>query len=70
VTHFLRNLFGTPQSFLLWASFRLTNARAVRTLHGRMGSDGVQIQGIEEYPGYLTYRCTDPDGYGIEVYCE
>jgi catechol 2,3-dioxygenase-like lactoylglutathione lyase family enzyme len=78
---FLRNTSGfdlalvpdrTPLSFPEWFhfGFRLTNARAVRTLHGRMGSDGVQVQSIEEYPGYMTYRCTDPDGYGIEVYCE
>lgn len=78
---FLRNTSGfdlalvldrTPLSFPEWFhfGFRLTSARAVRTLHGHMGSEGVQVQSIEEYPGYMTYRCTDPDGYGIEVYCE
>jgi hypothetical protein len=35
-----------------------------------MSSKGGQVQGIEEYPGYTTFRCADPDGYGIEVYWE
>ena len=78
---FLRNTSGfdlalvpdrTPLSFPEWFhfGFRLGSARAVRTLHGRMSSEGVQVQDIEEYPGYMTFRCTDPDGYGIEVYRE
>jgi catechol 2,3-dioxygenase-like lactoylglutathione lyase family enzyme len=62
----------TARSFPEWFhfGFRLTSASAVRTLHGQMGSEGVQVQSIEEYPGYMTYRCTDPDGYRIEIYCE
>ena len=78
---FLRNTSGfdlalvpdrTPLSFPEWFhfGFRLGSARAVHTLHGYMSSKGVQVQDIEEYPGYKTFRCTDPDGYGIEVYWE
>jgi catechol 2,3-dioxygenase-like lactoylglutathione lyase family enzyme len=78
---FLRNTSGfdlalvpdrTPLSFPEWFhfGFRLGSARAVHTLHGHMSSKDVQVQDIEEYPGYITFRCTDPDGYGIEVYWE
>ena len=78
---FLRNASGfdlalvpdrTPLSFPEWFhfGFRLGSARAVRMLHGHMSSKGGQAQDIEEYPGYMTFRCADPDGYGIEVYWE
>ena len=78
---FLRNTSGfdlalvpdrTPLLFPEWFhfGFRLPTARAVHTLHGRMSSKGVHVQDIEEYPGYVTFRCADPDGYGIEVYWE
>jgi catechol-2,3-dioxygenase len=78
---FLRNTSGfdlalvpdrTPLSFPQWFhfGFRLGSACTVRTLHGHMSSEGAQVQDIKEYPGYLTFRCTDPDGYGIEVYWE
>jgi catechol 2,3-dioxygenase-like lactoylglutathione lyase family enzyme len=78
---FLRNTSGfdlalvpdrTPLSFPEWFhfGFRLGSARAVRILHGHMSSKGGQVQDIEEYPGYMTFRCADPDGYGIEVYWE
>ena len=78
---FLRNTSGfdlalvpdrTPLSFPEWFhfGFRLGSARAVRMLHGHMSSKGGQVQDIEEYPGYVTFRCADPDGYGIEVYWE
>ena len=78
---FLRNTSGfdlalvpdrTPLSLPEWFhfGFRLGSARAVRILHDHMNSQGGQVQDIEEYPGYVTFRCTDPSGYGIEVYCE
>lgn len=50
--------------------FRLASARAVRELYDRMTSEGVNVDELEEYPGYVTFRCTDSDGYGIEVYWE
>ena len=50
--------------------FRLSNVRAVRELHDRMSSEGVEVDDLEEYPGYVTFRCVDSEGYGIEVYWE
>lgn len=50
--------------------FRLASARAVRELHDLMISEGAEVDDLEEYPGYVTFRCTDPDGHGIEVYWE
>jgi catechol 2,3-dioxygenase-like lactoylglutathione lyase family enzyme len=78
---FLRNTSGfdlalapdrTPFSFPEWFhfGFRLGSARAVRKLHSRMNSEGIRVDDIEEHPGYVTFRCLDSDGYGIEVYWE
>jgi catechol-2,3-dioxygenase len=78
---FLRNTSGfdlalapdrTPFSFPEWFhfGFRLGSARAVRKLHSRMSSEGVKLHDIEEHAGYVTFRCMDSDGYGIEVYWE
>ena len=76
---FLRNTSGfdlalapdrTPFSFPEWFhfGFRLGSADAVRKLHRRMTSDGLEVEEIEEYDGYVTFRCEDADGYAIEVY--
>jgi catechol-2,3-dioxygenase len=76
---FLRNTSGfdlalapdrTPSSFPEWFhfGFRLGSARAVRKLHNRMISGGVQVEGVEEHADYVTFRCRDSEGYGIEVY--
>jgi len=78
---FLRNANGfdlalrsdrTPGSFPEWFhfGFRLGSEDAVRKIHRRMNSAGVDVEEIEEYDGYMTFRCEDPDGYAIEVYCE
>lgn len=78
---FLRNANGfdlalrpdcTPGSFPEWFhfGFRLANERAVRKLHRRMVAAGADPEEIEEYDGYTTFSCADPDGYAIEVYCE
>jgi catechol 2,3-dioxygenase-like lactoylglutathione lyase family enzyme len=78
---FLRNSSGfdlalvpdrSPSSLPDWFhfGFRLGTARAVRKLHGLMSSEGVQVRDVEEYPDYVTFRCLDSDGYGIEVYWE
>jgi len=76
---FLRNADGfdltlrpdrAPGSFPEWFhfGFRLGSENAVRKLHGRMASGGVEVEEIEEYDGYVTFRCEDADGYAIEVY--
>lgn len=78
---FLRNASGfdlalapdrMPCSFPEWFhfGFRLGSAHAVRKLHSRMRSEGVKIHDMEEYADYVTFRCMDYDGYGIEVYWE
>lgn len=78
---FLRNTSGfdlalapdrTPFSLPEWFhfGFRLGSARAVRKLHGRMSSEGMKVHDIEEHADYVTFRCMDSDGYGIEVYWE
>jgi len=63
-----RTRFSFPEWFHF--GFRLGSARAVRKLHSRMISDGVQVEDLEEYPDYVTFRCKDTDGYGIEIYWE
>ena len=81
VTLFLRNTSGfdialapdrKPEPLPDWFhfGFRLTSARAVRELHDLMISEGAEVDDLEEYPGYVTFRCMDPDGHGIEVYWE
>jgi catechol 2,3-dioxygenase-like lactoylglutathione lyase family enzyme len=76
---FLRNTSGfdlalapdrRPSSLPDWFhfGFRLGSVRAVRELHDHMSSEGIEVDDLEEYPGYVTFRCTDSDGYAIEVY--
>jgi catechol 2,3-dioxygenase-like lactoylglutathione lyase family enzyme len=76
---FLRNTSGfdlalvpdrKPSSFPGWFhfGFRLASPRAVRTLHRRMISQGVQVCDVEEHGNYVTFRCLDPDGHRIEIY--
>jgi lactoylglutathione lyase len=76
---FLRNTSGfdlalvpdpMPASFPEWFhfGFRLATENAVRKLHSRMTSAGVEVEEIEEYDGYVTFGCEDADGYSIEVY--
>ena len=76
---FLRNTSGfdlalvpdrEPASLPEWFhfGFRLGSENAVRKLHGRMTSGGVEVEEIEEYDGYVTFSCEDADGYAIEVY--
>jgi catechol 2,3-dioxygenase-like lactoylglutathione lyase family enzyme len=77
---FLRNKSGfdlalvsdqKPSSFPDWFhfGFRLAGPRAVRKLQKRMSSEGVPVDELEDYGEYVSFRCTDPDGYSIEVYC-
>jgi catechol-2,3-dioxygenase len=59
-----------PSSFPEWFhfGFRLATPRAVRQLRSRMSSEGVRVEGIEDYENYVTFRCMDPDGNSIEIY--
>ena len=50
--------------------FRLRSRAAVRKSFSDFESRGVPVEDLEDYRGYLTFRCTDPDGHKIEIYCE
>jgi catechol 2,3-dioxygenase-like lactoylglutathione lyase family enzyme len=51
--------------------FRLVSAKAVEEMHEKMMRGRLPSVGeIERELGYVTFRCTDPDGYSIEVYWE
>lgn len=79
---FLRNADGfdlalapesEPSPFPEWFhfGFRLPDSNAVRETYARMRKDGVMLRAqLTEEPEFVTYRCADPDGYGIEVYWE
>jgi catechol 2,3-dioxygenase-like lactoylglutathione lyase family enzyme len=77
---FLRNTSGFDLAFVpdrkTWSfpewfhfGFRLADPRAVQKLQSRMSSEGVLVDEVEDHNGYVTFRCTDPDGYSIEIYC-
>ena len=49
---------------------RLESAEAVRELAERLLADGVPL--VEEWdePAYVSRKCSDPDGYVVEVFWE
>jgi len=59
-----------PLPAFLHFGFRLSDAESVRALLTRLRADGVEV--IEDYdePGYVAFKCTDPDGYRVETYWE
>ena len=64
---------GPPDNFPPWAhfGFRLDSGDAVRGLFERLRGAGVTIRNaLEEEPGFVSFRCADPDGHLIEVYWE
>jgi catechol 2,3-dioxygenase-like lactoylglutathione lyase family enzyme len=51
--------------------FRLPSSEAVRALHRQMTSEGVPApRPLVDDPDLVSFRCTDPDGYAVEVYWE
>ena len=51
--------------------FRLDSAGAVTDLHDRMAHSRVPIaKGLYQDDTFVSFRCSDPDGYPIEVYWE
>ena len=51
--------------------FRLGGHAAVQALHERIVADGMPVRAACARDGdYSCFRCTDPDGYQIEVYYE
>ncbi|MBI3099668.1 MAG: VOC family protein [Planctomycetes bacterium] len=62
-----------PSPFPEWYhfGFRLPTPDDVRAVYKRMSTDGVTLRAqLTEEPDFVTFRCMDPDGYGIEVYWE
>jgi len=56
-----------------WFHFgvRLESFAKVRELHAAMQSAGVPIvKALAQLDTIASFRCADPDGYAIEVYCE
>jgi catechol 2,3-dioxygenase-like lactoylglutathione lyase family enzyme len=51
--------------------FRLASGDAVREIHRRMTAANVAIaKPLYQDDEMVSFRCLDPDGYGIEVYWE
>ena len=64
-----KSLKGMPE----WFHFgtRLTSADAVRDLFERMRAAAIPIgKDLYRDDSITSFRCTDPDGYAIEVYWE
>jgi catechol 2,3-dioxygenase-like lactoylglutathione lyase family enzyme len=50
--------------------FQLPGADAVGDLLATMEADGVQILERWNEPGYVAFKCLDPDGWRVEAYWE
>jgi catechol 2,3-dioxygenase-like lactoylglutathione lyase family enzyme len=50
--------------------FQLPDADAVRGLLARLEADGVPIEERWDEPGYVAFKCLDPDGWRVEAYWE
>jgi catechol 2,3-dioxygenase-like lactoylglutathione lyase family enzyme len=50
--------------------FRLPGGDAVHELLARMEADGVAVPERWDEPGYVSFKCLDPDGWVVEVYWE
>ena len=63
----------TPASLPAWFhfGFRLESGDAVRALRTEMEAEGVAMATeLFDYEDLVSFRCTDPDGYAIEIYWE
>jgi catechol 2,3-dioxygenase-like lactoylglutathione lyase family enzyme len=58
------------QPAFLHFGFQLPDAGAVRELLARMEADRVPIPERWDEPGYVAFKCLDPDGWRVEVYWE
>lgn len=62
-----------PTSFPDWFhfGFRMKTPDEVRSLHQEMTSKGIpMLRELIDDDDLVSFRCADPDGYGIEVYWE
>jgi catechol 2,3-dioxygenase-like lactoylglutathione lyase family enzyme len=60
---------ASPPDFLHFG-FALPDAERVRAVLARVTADGVPIVESDDEPGYVAFKCLDPDGWRIEVYWE
>ncbi len=56
-----------PSPEFLHAGFNLATPDEVRALLTRMERDGVTIVERDDGPGYVAFKCLDPDGHRIEA---
>jgi Glyoxalase/Bleomycin resistance protein/Dioxygenase superfamily len=64
---------GDPPEWLpafVHFGFQLPDADAVRALLARMEADEVLILERWDEPGYVAFKCLDPDGWRVEAYWE
>jgi len=64
---------ASPQPMPSWFhfGFRLASGSAVAGLHERMATAGVSmLRPLYQDDALVSFRCSDPDGYAIEVYWE
>ena len=64
---------GDPPGWLpvfVHFGFSLPDASAVMALLARMEADGVPIVERWDEPGYVAFKCLDPDGWRVEAYWE
>jgi catechol 2,3-dioxygenase-like lactoylglutathione lyase family enzyme len=47
--------------------FRARSRGAVKALRGEVAARGVEIVAEWDEPGYVSFKCRDPDGYVVEV---
>jgi catechol 2,3-dioxygenase-like lactoylglutathione lyase family enzyme len=50
--------------------FKLASPGDVRGLLARMEADGVEVPERWDEPGYVAFKCLDPDGWRVEAYWE
>jgi catechol 2,3-dioxygenase-like lactoylglutathione lyase family enzyme len=58
-----------PSPAFLLAGFKAAEPADVRALMERMHADGVTIAERNDEAAYVAFKCLDPDGHRIEVYC-
>ena len=66
--HPVAQLVSDPE--FLHFGFQLDSSQQIRDTLARLTSDGVEIVEADEEPGYVSFKCLDPDGHRIEVYWE
>lgn len=59
-----------PLPEFLHFGFRLADPDDVRRLLARMRADGIEVIEEDDEPGYVAFKCADPDGHRVETYWE